>query len=127
MTTIKLITPEGKLGDEVKIWELKPDTRVSYFQYVKGVSGNRGPIILDYYKTAEGSATHDGFVNNSGVSYEIRISGEWKDVMVVLSHLEDALGARTLNPKPMFLHLPDLSGVWERIQWLYRWIRFGNK
>ncbi|KKQ92769.1 MAG: hypothetical protein UT17_C0001G0148 [Candidatus Woesebacteria bacterium GW2011_GWB1_39_10] len=127
MTTIKLISEDGKLGEEVKIWELKPRTLVSYYEYVKGVGGNRGPFIRDSFKTAYGKARNDGYVSNSGYTYEIRVSGEWKDVQVIVKHLEDALGAVDLNPGPKFLNLPDLKTFKDRVLWVLSWFKTGKK
>lgn len=127
MTTIKLILPGGAIGDEIKPMQLKPDTLVSYYEYFKGVSGNKGSLIRDWHKTATGTAKNDGYVRESGYGYEIRVVGQWKDVQVVVERLQDALGATDITPRPRYFGLPDLTDTFSRIKWLYRWMRYGLK
>ena len=114
---------EGKLGfaqqDELS---LKPDDQVSYYNHLMGCRHNFGPAIHCSHGDANGTAYFMANVPEFG--YEIKITGKFKDVQVVIKILEDALGATDLNPK---LELPDnLKAPLERIKYMINWIKTGK-
>jgi hypothetical protein len=111
------VSKQGQLGEYISCTTPKPGDWVSYFDHLI-FEGVLGSIIRAQYKTAQGNAK-----KVSG-GYQIRVVGRYEDALVVIKILEDYFGPVELNN---VFSLPNLPNWVERLKYLIRWIKTGQK